>query len=256
MGACLLVIPQPSLVFAGFHDDAVKYRQEGYERQWQGDAVGAMTAYRKAATLDPTYATPHNDLGILLEQQERFEEAEQAYLDALKLDPHSREAQTNLAILYERLGQKEKAVYYWLKRSQLGEASDPWVARATQRLAALGVASWQPDTTRSADVHHEQTSQLRSISSEPQMMTTSEPMPAAPQATPPAPKPETPASPVAVSTPAQSQEMSRVKEPVTAAPAQEDTTHTQRGAVAQEMKSQKQSLEDFRSVTQQGGRWP
>ena len=232
-GACLLVIPQTSLVSAGFRDDAVHYRQEGYEKQWQGDAADAMTAYRKAAALDSAYATPHNDLGILLEERNQFEEAEQEYLSALKLDPHSREAHTNLAILYERLEQKEKAVYYWLKRSQMGEASDPWVIRANQRLAALGIASWKPEPVLFADVSHEQTEAAHPMVPVPPRETVIA------ESAPPALKPE----------------MSSAKEQMIPSPPQEDLSHTKRGAAEQEFKAQKQSLEDFRSMTKQGGDW-
>jgi len=142
--ACLLILPSPYALTAGLREEAVTYRTEGYERQRQGDLEGALAAYQKAAALDPSYPTPHNDAGVLLEQMGRLEEARQAYERALVIDPNYLEAHANLAMLHERLGEKEKAIFHWLKRYQLGEAHDPWTARAEERLVALGVLKSYP----------------------------------------------------------------------------------------------------------------
>lgn len=142
--AFLATIPSETAVCATLREDAVGYRIQGYEAHRRGDQATALAFYRKAAELDPTYATPHNDAGILLEEQGQLGEAERAYQRALALNPNYLEAHANLAMLYERLGEKEKAVYHWTKRYQLGDASDPWTARAEERLAALGVLNSYP----------------------------------------------------------------------------------------------------------------
>ena len=136
--ACLLVLPQFDAFPAGLRDDAVTYRTEGYEHQRQGDFTGAMAAYQKAAALDPAYPTPHNDMGILYEQMGQLEDAKRAYEQALTIDPSHLEAHANLAMLYERMGQQEKAIAHWTTRYELGDPSDPWTARAEERLRALG----------------------------------------------------------------------------------------------------------------------
>lgn len=136
--ACLLFIPHSRAFSATLRDEAVKYRTEGYERQQKGDGEGALTAYQKAAALDPAYPTPHNDVGVLLEEMGQFEEARQSYEKALAVDPNYLGAHANLAMLYERLGEKDKAIYHWLRRYQLGDPTDPWTARAEERLATLG----------------------------------------------------------------------------------------------------------------------
>lgn len=144
-----LVIPMiaNAFVFASsFREEAVSYRTQGYEAQRRGDDAGALAFYQKAAALDPTYPTPQNDIGVLKEKQGRLEEAEQAYRQALTISPNYLEAHANLAMLYERMGRKEKAIYHWLKRYQLGEAHDPWTARAEERLVALGVLKHYPGT--------------------------------------------------------------------------------------------------------------
>ncbi|MBI2094420.1 MAG: tetratricopeptide repeat protein [Candidatus Omnitrophica bacterium] len=104
----------------------------------------ALSLYQKAGMLDPSYPTPYNDAGILLEQLDRPGEAEQSYKEALKIDPNHLEAHANLAMLYEKLLEKEKAIYHWLKRYELGNPRDPWTARAEERLVALGVLDRYP----------------------------------------------------------------------------------------------------------------
>ncbi len=142
--ACLLLIPQASAHAVGLREEAVSYRQEGFERQRQGDLDGAIAAYQKATALDPSYAAPRNDLGVLYEQQGKVQQARQAYEEALAVDPKYLGAHANLALLYERVGEKEKAAFQWLKRYELGEANDPWTIRAEERLTALGILQSSP----------------------------------------------------------------------------------------------------------------
>ena len=142
--ACLVTIHSPGIFAGSLREEAVNYRVQGYEQQRRGDVTGALTSYQKAAALDAQYATPRNDIGVILEQQGRFEEAEQAYLEALTLNPTYLEAHANLAMLYEREGKKDQAIAHWIKRYQLGDPYDPWTARAEERLIGLGVLSTHP----------------------------------------------------------------------------------------------------------------
>ena len=123
----------------GLHDEAVGYRTEGYAQQQAGDWDNAYEWYQKAVALDPTYATPYNDLGVLLEHERRLEEAEHAYLKALELNPDYPEAHGNLAMLYEVLGKPQLAAQHWLRRYQLGKPGDVWTQHAASRLVALGL---------------------------------------------------------------------------------------------------------------------
>jgi tetratricopeptide (TPR) repeat protein len=141
---CLVFLPNPAPAFASLREEAINYRVQGYEAQRRGDKASALTYYQKAAALDPTYPTPLNDIGVLLEEEGRVEEAERAYRQALTLNPNYLEAHANLAMLHERMGQKEKAIYHWMKRYQLGDPYDPWTARAEERLVALGVLKDYP----------------------------------------------------------------------------------------------------------------
>src|SRR3989338_2936605 len=141
---CLLAIPIPFVNAASLQQEAVSYRAHGYEAQQRGDKAGALAFYRKAAALDPSYPAPYNYVGVLLEEQGRFDEAERSYLQALTLNPSYAEAHANLAMLYERMGHKEKAIVHWLKRYELGDPHDPWTARAEERLVALGILKTYP----------------------------------------------------------------------------------------------------------------
>lgn len=176
--ACLALIQFPrasSVAAAGLRDEAVAYRQEGYQRQQQGDLDGAVIAYQKAAAIDPGYATPQDDLGIVYERQGRLDEARQAYEHALMIDPNYLEAHTNLALLYERMGNSDAAIPHWAKRYALGQAGDPWTSRAGERLAALGALERFPElagtiTTRhhliqeEIDAHDRSSTEFRAVS--------------------------------------------------------------------------------------------
>ena len=94
--------------------------------------------------MDPSYPTPLNDAGVLLEDAGRLADAEKSYSKALELNPNYLEAHANLAMLYERMGKKEQAIYHWMKRYQLGDPYDPWTARAEERLIALGILKTYP----------------------------------------------------------------------------------------------------------------
>ncbi len=142
--AYLVIIPKPVAFAARLHEEAVAYRGQGYEAQQRGDTATALSFYQKAAALDPTYPAPLNDVGVLLEEQGRLQEAQQSYRQALAINPNYLEAHANLAMLYERMGDREKAVYHWLKRYQLGDPYDPWTARAEERLVALGMLKHYP----------------------------------------------------------------------------------------------------------------
>ena len=168
--AYLVILPNAIAisVASSLREEAITYRIQGYEAQRRGDQASAISLYQKAAALDPSYPTPHNDAGVLLEEQGRLQEAEQAYLEALSLNPNYLEAHANLAMLYERMGQKEKAIYHWMKRYQLGDPYDPWTARAEERLVALGVLKSYPGMkgklyTRRRIVGQELQSQAKSL---------------------------------------------------------------------------------------------
>jgi tetratricopeptide (TPR) repeat protein len=62
----------------------------------------ALQAYRQAAALQPRDPEPHLAVGLLLEKQEKFYDAEGEYKLALALDPSSSDGETGLANIYMR----------------------------------------------------------------------------------------------------------------------------------------------------------
>ena len=82
---------------------------EGHYRAWLSLAQvlekhnfeQALSAYHQAAILQPNEAEPHLAAGHLLEQENKFADAEQEYKQALALDPAS-DALTGLANVYMR----------------------------------------------------------------------------------------------------------------------------------------------------------
>lgn len=64
---------------------------------------------KRAATLDPKMTKAHLQLGILLAEQKRFDEAIPSLVEAIRLDPTLGQAHYRLAQAYQRTGQKELA---------------------------------------------------------------------------------------------------------------------------------------------------
>ena len=84
--------------------------EEGQYRAWlalgqtleKSKPEEALGAYQKAAEFQPKEAEPHFAAGMLLEQENKFADAEQEYKRALELDPGSRDAVMGLANVYMR----------------------------------------------------------------------------------------------------------------------------------------------------------
>lgn len=132
-----LIFGTPSSLEALVDLEAPTYRNQGYHAQQKGDLERAVGYYQKAIAIDPFYATPHNDLGIVYEKQGKLEQAEREYLKAIALDPHFLDPYANLALLYERMGKNDQAILYWKKRVDYGHPNDPWTRKAMERLSQL-----------------------------------------------------------------------------------------------------------------------
>lgn len=141
---------------AGLDREAKTYREKGYEAQENGDIDGAIVWYQKASSLDPDYAAPHNDLGILFEAKGWLDRAESEYQKALALEPDYEKAHANLALLYERRGELEKAAFHWMRRYRLGRPGDAWTDEARQRLEKLGLVGAGEKTIQKKSLPKEQ----------------------------------------------------------------------------------------------------
>ena len=59
--------------------------------------------------IDPDLAAPHYNLGVLLNNLKRYDEAEEGYRDAIRMDPDLAEAHANLGILFLTTERPEEA---------------------------------------------------------------------------------------------------------------------------------------------------
>jgi tetratricopeptide (TPR) repeat protein len=116
--------------------EAIDYRNRGYTAQQNGDFETALVYYQKAVSLDPYYAVPHNDMGIIYELKGRVDKAEYSYLKALTIEPDFAEAHSNIALLYEARKMYDKAVIHWMRRVELGLKEDVWTQRAWEKIWA------------------------------------------------------------------------------------------------------------------------
>ena len=84
---------------------------------WKGAAGGSQqvdlarveSLLKRAVALDPTLAKGFFELGILLSDQRRYEEAVEALRNAVRLEPDLAQAHYRLAQVYHRTGQKALA---------------------------------------------------------------------------------------------------------------------------------------------------
>ncbi len=87
----------------------------------RGDFEAAEHHYRAALKGPDGVATARSNLGVVLEDQDRAEEALEAYHATIDADPHYADAYYNLAGLYERLDQKDLALRHLKTYKQLVE---------------------------------------------------------------------------------------------------------------------------------------
>src|SRR6185312_7605232 len=93
----------------------------------------AERCYRMALALDPNYALAHFNLGNVLDETGRLEEAIAAYNEAVRLAPGYADAHYNLALAYQRRGERRRAVPHWQQYLGLDRKS-PWAAHARNQL--------------------------------------------------------------------------------------------------------------------------
>ena len=81
----------------------------------QGDAEAAITHYRQAVELRPSYAEAHYNLGRLLAQKGQFDEAIVHYEKALEINPADAEAHNNFGATLLANGHADEAIAHYRK---------------------------------------------------------------------------------------------------------------------------------------------
>ena len=133
---CLLTLFFLSHLYAAT-SQALDFRTSAYKAQQRGDVQQAIDLYQRAIAADPSYATPHNDLGVVYEMVGQEAAAEREYLKALQVNPNYAGVYSNLALLYEKKGDMQRAIAYWDKRANMGASGDQWAQKARENSARL-----------------------------------------------------------------------------------------------------------------------
>lgn len=97
--------------------------------QEQGRLEEAARHYREALRLMPRHATAAFNLGTVLEDQRKLPEAIAAYREAVNLDDRLAEAHYNLSRLYEKAGQRQAAFRHLKQYRALVEEPGPGARR-------------------------------------------------------------------------------------------------------------------------------
>jgi tetratricopeptide (TPR) repeat protein len=95
---------------ARWSGDAVLWQQLGEIKQAQGDYAGAAAATQRSLDQVPSSAQCWLLDGILLAQEEKYEDAVMAFKHVFALDPQAVWARQNLALCLEKLGRRDEAV--------------------------------------------------------------------------------------------------------------------------------------------------
>lgn len=133
-----IVIASPAFCESLLRENALEYRQRGYQAQKAGMPQEALSFYQKALQIDPASCVVCNDLGVVFETLGQIENAEEAYLRAVAIEPNYGKAYYNLALLYEGRGNLQKAAEYWLKLASLSAQEESMSRKAQDRLYELG----------------------------------------------------------------------------------------------------------------------
>ena len=94
------------------------------------DSAMAVTAFRKALSLDPDLTAGWYSLGLTLEDLRDYAEAAEAYRNALRLRPDFHEAAFNLGIVLQEAGRIDAAMDAYAEALRLKPASFGRIAQA------------------------------------------------------------------------------------------------------------------------------
>ena len=104
-----------------------------YNRQDFALAKHYRQAVRKA---DSRYALAYFDLGNVLDETGRVQEAIQTYKTALQLAPTYADAHYNLALAFEKIREPRKALKHWQAYVRLDSAG-PWSVHARSQIKRI-----------------------------------------------------------------------------------------------------------------------
>jgi tetratricopeptide (TPR) repeat protein len=86
--------------------------------------------------VDSRYALAYFDLGNVLDETGRVNEAIQTYATALQLAPTYADAHYNLALAYEKMKEPRKALKHWRAYTRL-DTTGPWAVHARNQIKRI-----------------------------------------------------------------------------------------------------------------------
>ena len=92
--------------------------------------------YRKAIEVDPRYALAYFDLGNVLDETGRLQDAIRAYQAAISLAPTYADAHYNLALAFDKSRQPRKALRHWQAYAKL-DNTGPWAIHARNQIKKI-----------------------------------------------------------------------------------------------------------------------
>jgi len=98
--------PPPS----GTLEKARVYHKKGVSLSREGRFQKALSAFKKAVSLDPDYGKAYYNMGIAYTELDRVEKAIEAYRTAIEINPRDAAAHMNLGNVFLRQGQLSAAV--------------------------------------------------------------------------------------------------------------------------------------------------
>ena len=107
--------------------------------QRQGDARQAEALYRRVLGLAPDHADSFNNLGVLLHEQGRMDEALVCYFNALKVKRGAPHYYGNLGNTLAGMGRLDEAAFAYRHAADLLRKSGKWTAAVPLYERALGV---------------------------------------------------------------------------------------------------------------------
>ena len=135
----VLISLGPSYAGELLYEEAANHYNAGVQAQKKGDFKQAMSDYQKALLLIGPSERHYNkfilnNIGVMYAELGTLENAEAAFLEALRIDPDYKEANFNLGIIYVKIGNIKEAFKYWQKLSGRPEV---FILQDEQRLEDL-----------------------------------------------------------------------------------------------------------------------
>jgi protein O-GlcNAc transferase len=104
------LVEQAEKVIANYPSSFIVWNILASAQMALGELAEAENGFRKAAAMNPAYATAYNNMGIALKEQGKLDEAIAAYRRALEIKPAYAEAYNNMGNALKEQGKLDEAI--------------------------------------------------------------------------------------------------------------------------------------------------